>query len=207
MANPKIIDLLQRDLDQELTETEQEYLDFYLSKSPEDAAMASRLQQLTFELSNLPQVTSVLPLTEIVLEQMEEEERQQQRALRLKQWKLTSIVVAIALIFVTAVIAFVPVEAASLSMKKLYNPHPYTWSVMKGGLLSPDEDLVAIWEKNKIQVFDLKGNEAIPKQSMGMVRDPKMVWINNSMLSVQFTDSVGGRVTVEFPVATSAEKR
>lgn len=207
MANPKIIDLLQRDLDQELTETEQEYLDLHLSKSPEDAAMASRLQQLTFELSNLPHVTPVLPLTEIVLEQMEEEERQQLRVQRLKQWKLTSIVVAIALIFVTAVMAFVPVEAAPLSMKTLYNPHPYTWSVIKGGLLSPDEDLVALWEKDQIQVFDLKGNEAIPKQKMGIVRDPKMIWINNDTLLVQFTDSVGGRVTVEFPVATSAEKR
>ncbi|TCP69301.1 hypothetical protein [Baia soyae] len=208
MANPQIIDLLQKDLDQELTSTDQQYLDVYLANSPEDAAMASRFQQLVFELSNLCKVTPVLPLTEMVFEQMEEEERQQQRARVLKRWKVASIGIGIVVILLTAVIAFVPIGTTSWPMKILSNPRLYTESVKKGGILSPDKDLVALWdEKNQIQVYDKKGNEAIPKQSMVSAKDPKIEWLNNDRLIVKFTDSVGGLVAFEFPVETDAKKR
>jgi hypothetical protein len=110
MANSKIIDLLQRDLDHELTEAEQEYLDEHLARSPEDAALASRFQQLTFELSNLPRVTPVLPLTEIVLEQMEEREREHMRKQRLKRWKMISMFLIFLLICLSVVIVFVPLK-------------------------------------------------------------------------------------------------
>ncbi|SDZ24719.1 hypothetical protein [Thermoactinomyces sp. DSM 45892] len=208
MANPQIIDLLQRDLDQELTSTDQQYLDVYLASSPEDAAMASRFQQLVFELSNLCKVTPVLPLTEMVLEQMEEEERQQHRTQILRRWKIASIGIGIVAILLTAVIAFMPIGTTSWPMKILANPRLFTESVKKGGILSPDKDLVALWdEKNQIQVYDKKGNEAIPKQSMVSAKDPKIEWLNNDRFIVKFTDSVGGIVTFEFPVETNAKKR
>lgn len=71
----EVMELMQRDLDQDLNDSEHEAMTAHLQQCPDCAEMFSRLQQLSRELANLPKVAPPFSLVDSILPQLAEIDR------------------------------------------------------------------------------------------------------------------------------------
>lgn len=71
----EVMELMQRDLDQDLNDSEHEAMMAHLQQCPDCAEMFSRLQQLSQELANLPKVAPPFSLVDSILPQLAEIDR------------------------------------------------------------------------------------------------------------------------------------
>ncbi|MBA4547781.1 hypothetical protein H1R82_08205 [Thermoactinomyces intermedius] len=203
MADEKIIEWVQRDLDADLSEAEKKMLNKHLAESVKDRENAEKLMEVSRQLSLLPKVDPPRDIVGDVLARIDQEERpERESSVRHRfGWPLAAkamaAAVAIGFIGMYAWMNFQPAEKengtlmgdstpkeeVNVLMEKTDGPAPAEDSGAQ--VWSPDETYQAKWRQGTLVVTKADGTVQYERSFAPMdVRLQKIEWLTDQTLKV-----------------------
>ncbi|SEN03582.1 anti-sigma factor family protein [Lihuaxuella thermophila] len=231
MGSEKIMELIQRDLDDDLSPAEKEALEAHLSQRPEDRKLAQQLRSLSNELSRLPKVVPPSSVIDSILPAIDEDLAQaadkQQKRIR-SRWVKTGAAVAIAAVAALFTLPFLPLEQGSQPSTSTYmetsvkkegssaaDPRQrssedgtfMTTFESQGAVWSPDQVYQAKWEEERLIVRKPSGEIQYRSERFKGERLIALTWKSNREIEAVLSGKDGQEMTRKVTIDVVQKKR
>lgn len=236
MGSEKIMEFIQRDLDDDLSPAEKEALEAHLSQRPEDAKLAEQLRLLSKELSRLPKVNppssvidSILPVIEEDLKQTATDPahagKQHRKRIR-SPWIKTGAAIAIAAAIALFSLPNLPVEQGSRHQQSTSSLHMGTGTVKKAGesssdsrndmtmsvfesgaVWSPNQAYQAKWEEERLVIRKRSGEIQYQSERLKGERLIRLEWKSNREIEVILSGKDGQETVKKVTIDVEQKKR
>ena len=205
MADKKIMEWLQRDLDSDLSEAEEKMLKKHLAESEKDRRYAESLREVSRQLSLLPKVDPPCDIVKDVLDEIDQEESSPSKGdppiWSRTRWPLAGKAIAAMAVFgLIGLFAFMnfqpsekengkimgdsgPQEEVDILMESAGDPAPAEESGAQ--VWSPDQTYRAEWKQGTLVVFKADGTLQYERSfASNDTRIHKMEWSTDQTLKV-----------------------
>jgi hypothetical protein len=226
MGSEKIMELIQRDLDDDLSPAEKEALEAHLSQRPEDAKFAKQLRLLSKELSRLPKVNPPSSVIDSILPVIEEDLKQtatDRERIRFR-WIKTGVAIAIVAAIVLFSLPFVPVEQGSQMSTSLHedsdpakkmgetssdSQNDMTMSTFESqdAVWSPNQIYQAKWEEERLVVRKRSGEIQYQSERYKGERLIRLEWKSNREIEVIISGKDGQETVKKVTIDVEQKKR